>query len=116
MELTVCICTHNRPRYVKDCLAGLARQTAARDQFAILIVDNGSTGPARGDLGGRAGSDPAIRLLRLEHPGLGSARNAGAWASRTAYIAYIDDDAIPAEDWVASILRVIQAEPRRPAL
>ena len=116
MELTVCICTHNRPRYVKDCLAGLARQTASRNQFTILIVDSGSTGVAREQLAELAMADPAMRLIRLDYPGISSARNAAAWASRTPFIVYIDDDAIPAETWVASILRVISAEPRRPAL
>ena len=47
MEITVCICTHDRPAYVRDCLDGLARQTT--DLFEVLVVDSASTGdvPAR---------------------------------------------------------------------
>ncbi len=41
------------------------------------------------------------RLLRVEQPGVSLARNAGAREADGAYIAYIDDDAIPAPDWIA---------------
>jgi hypothetical protein len=89
MDLTVCICTHDRPRYVRGCLDGLRRQTAPRDRFAILLVDSGSSPAAAAEL---------------------------AWAARTPFIAYIDDDAIPANDWVENILTAIAQPGRPPAL
>ena len=115
MELTVCICTRDRPRYLRDCLDGLGRQTVGRDSFAILLVDS-ATGPSlRTELEALAARH-AARLIRLDRPGVSLARNAGAWAARTPYIAYIDDDAIPAADWVETILRAIARPGRRPAL
>jgi glycosyltransferase involved in cell wall biosynthesis len=115
MDLTVCICTHNRPRYVRDCLDGLGRQTISRDRFAILIVDSASSpGPAN-ELATLAARHDA-RLIRLDRPGVSLARNAGAWAARTCFIAYIDDDAIPAPDWLDAILTAIAKPGRRPAL
>ena len=113
MDLTVCICTHDRPRYVRDCLDGLRRQTAPRDRFSILLVDSGSSPAAAAELDDLATGNGA-RRIRLDHPGVSLARNAGAWAARTRYIAYIDDDAIPASDWVESILAAV-AQPGRPA-
>ncbi|HET6306452.1 MAG TPA: glycosyltransferase [Rhodopila sp.] len=115
MDLTVCICTHNRPRYVRDCLDGLRQQTASRDRFAILVVDSGSSPEAATELADMAASYDA-KLIRLGRPGVSLARNAGAWAARTRYIAYIDDDAIPATDWVESILTAIAQPGRPPAL
>jgi len=110
MEVTVCICTYNRPNYVRDCLAGLARQTASPDQFAILIVDSGSTGETPAELVRLAASANAT-LLRLESPGASFARNAGAQSCRTPYIAYIDDDAIPAPDWIEHIVAALAETP-----
>jgi glycosyltransferase involved in cell wall biosynthesis len=115
MDLTVCICTHDRPRYVRDCLDGLRRQTAPRDRFTILVVDSGSCPAAAAELDGLATANDA-RLIRLDHPGVSLARNAGAWAARTPFIAYIDDDAIPANDWVETILNAITQPGRPPAL
>jgi hypothetical protein len=115
MDLTVCICTHNRPRYVQDCLDGLRRQTITRDRFTILLVDSASPEAAAAELKSLAAAHEA-RLIRLDHVGISLARNAGAWAARTRFIAYLDDDAIPATDWVESILNAIAQPGRPPAL
>ena len=115
MDLTVCICTHDRPRYVRDCLEGLRRQTVPRDRFDIQLVDSGSSPVIATELQGLAIQHEA-RLIRLDQPGVSVARNAGAWAARTKFIAYIDDDTIPATDWVETILTAIGEPGRPPAL
>jgi len=84
-----------------------------RDRFALLIVDSASTG--RAELAELAQAHEA-QLVRVDRPGVSLARNAGAWAARTCYIAYIDDDAIPAPDWVECILNAIGKSGRAPAL
>jgi glycosyltransferase involved in cell wall biosynthesis len=109
MDLTVCICTHDRPRYVRDCLDGLRHQTVARERFGVLIVDSGSPEPARSELLELARHFPGARLIRVDEPGVSAARNTGAAAAGIGYIAYIDDDAIPAENWVAAILDALAA-------
>ena len=113
--LTVCLCTHNRPSYVRDCLGGLARQTVARDCFRTLLVDSGSTEAVQAELRLLAGQHPDTILIRLDEPGVSLARNAGAAACKTRFIAYIDDDAIPDPTWVAAILHVLQQPGIRPA-
>jgi glucosyl-dolichyl phosphate glucuronosyltransferase len=115
MELTVCICTRDRPRYVRDCLEGLRRQTIPRDNFAILVVDSASSAPAAAELSDLA-TEHGARLVRLEQAGVSLARNAGAWATRTPFIAYIDDDAIPAPDWIEAILHAIAQPGPRPSV
>ena len=102
MDITVCICTHDRPDYVRDCLAGLRAQTVAADRFDTLIVDSASSEPAAAILATLA-RDHGATLIRVDHPGVSLARNSGAKAAHTPYIAYIDDDAIPAADWIAAI-------------
>lgn len=114
-DITVCICTHDRPRYVRDCLDGLRRQTAPAESFAVLVVDSGSSPGVRDELAELVTAHPGARLIRLEHPGVSLARNAGAWAARTPYIAYLDDDAIPAPDWIACIRQALRGS-RPPAL
>src|ERR1700761_2566502 len=115
MDLTVCICTRDRPRYLQDCLEGLRRQTVPRERFSVLLVDSASAPAAAVELADLAVHYNA-RLIRLEQPGISIARNAGAWATRTQFIAYIDDDAIPADDWVETILDAIVRPGRRSAL
>ena len=115
MDLTVCLCTHNRPRYVRDCLAGLNRQTAPRDRFRTLIIDSGSSQAVHTELRRLSEQYPDTVLIRLDQPGVSLARNAGAAACETRFIAYIDDDAIPDPTWVAAILQALDVPGPAPA-
>jgi GT2 family glycosyltransferase len=112
--LTVCICTHDRPDYARQCLAGLAGQTAVGDAFDTIVVDSASAPEAARTLASIVATHPGARLLVMQRPGVSAARNAGAAAAWTPYVAFIDDDAIPAPDWVAAILRAV-AEASPPA-
>ena len=116
MDLTVCICTHDRPRYARDCLEGLRHQTVPRERFEVLLVDSASPEPAREALAALAADHPGTKLLRLHQPGVSIARNAGARAALADHIAYIDDDAIPARDWVETILAALAEPGPRPAV
>jgi len=110
--LTVVLCTHERPRYLAACLAGLAAQT--RRDLDLVVVDSASApGPAAeiAVLAHRAGG----RLLRAEVPGLSRARNLGLAAARADWIAYLDDDAVPEPGWAAALLARIALLPPRVA-
>jgi glucosyl-dolichyl phosphate glucuronosyltransferase len=115
MHITVCICTRNRAAYVQDCLSGLQRQTAGGG-FDILVVDSASDTDNAAQLSRITAAIPYARLLRLEQPGISVARNAGAKAARGEYIAYIDDDAVPAANWVERILAAVTETDPPPAL
>lgn len=108
MDVTVCICTHNRPSYLRDCLEGLCRQTARPDCFNIVVVDSGSHRDASAQIARLVAAVPNARMVRVERSGVSLARNLGAEAADTEYIAYIDDDAIPKPDWIEQILHVIR--------
>ncbi|HET6184207.1 MAG TPA: glycosyltransferase family 2 protein [Acetobacteraceae bacterium] len=113
--LTVCVCTRDRPRYLVDCLAALRLQTVGPHRFEILVVDSASAPIAAGEMARLVAGMPNARLLRLERPGISFARNEGAAAARSDWIAYLDDDAIASADWAETILDVI-ARPAPPAL
>lgn len=103
MDVTVCICTHDRPAYVRACLDGLARQTLPRSRFEILLVDSASNPSAADRLAALAAAHD-VRLIRVDRPGVSLARNTGAMHAQAGLIAYIDDDAIPAPDWLEALL------------
>jgi GT2 family glycosyltransferase len=110
--VTVCICTHARPGYVRQCLAGLAAQTAPKAMFETIVVDSASPPSAAGALARVVALHPGVRLIVADRPGVSLARNAGVAAARAPYVAFIDDDAIPAPDWIASIAAsVAEASP-----
>ena len=107
VTVTVGVCTHNRPHYLAACLEGLSRQTVGATGFDIVVVDSASTGVAPARIAELTAAVANARLVRLDERGVSLARNAVAEAATGAYIAYIDDDAIPAPTWVVTIESVI---------
>ncbi len=114
-SLTVCVCTRDRPAYLSACLDGLRRQTVRPGRFEVLVVDSASPPDAAGQVARLAVAAPNFRHLRVERPGVSLARNVGARCARAAWIAYLDDDAIPEPGWVRAILDAI-TEPNPPAV
>ncbi|MDE2516495.1 MAG: glycosyltransferase [Rhodospirillales bacterium] len=109
--ISVCICTHDRAAYVRACLHALRRQTAPPTCFEVLLIDSASAPAEAAALARMDRAMPGLRRIRLDQPGVSRARNAGAQAARAPYIAYIDDDAVPAADWIARILDALGEHP-----
>ena len=99
-EVSVVVCTRHRPEALRKALAGLAGQTLARNRYEIVVVDNGGGSEA---LARDAGADVVV----CEHrPGVGHARNAGWRAASATLVGYLDDDGLPAADWLEQALRL----------
>jgi glycosyltransferase involved in cell wall biosynthesis len=102
--ITVVICTHNRAELLQKAIQSLVDQDCAQDEFEVLVVDNGSTDNTR-EVVERFSVVGNIRYLAEPEIGLCIARNTGWRNARGEYVAYLDDDAIAAPCWIASIAR-----------
>ncbi len=98
---SVIICTHNRDRFLKRALLSLARQTVPLERFEVIVVDDYS----RDDTGAVC-QEMKNSLINLQYivldsnVGAAQARNCGLEVARGEYILFIDDDCIPAQDWI----------------
>ena len=115
-SVTVCICTHERTGYLRTCLDSLRQQTVGLDGFTIVVVDSCSGPEAAAEIARLVAAMPNATLVRADILGISLARNAGARAATGDYVAYIDDDAQAAPDWVEQIMRVVAEAPARPAV
>lgn len=106
--LSVILCTHGRPDYLRACLDGLGAQS--RTGFEVLVVDSASPPAEARRIAGLAMAAGA-RLLRAAAPGLSHARNLGLAAAGGAWVAYLDDDAVPDAGWAAALLGRIAVLP-----
>lgn len=90
----------NQPDALEACLCSLDAQSLSRDQFEIIVVDNGSATSPADIVAGHRG----VQLLHEQDPGPGPARNAGAAVSTGELLAFIDADCRAHPDWLNNIL------------
>jgi glycosyltransferase involved in cell wall biosynthesis len=106
--IDVLVCSHDDARFLAAMFDGFLRQTAGRDAFRILFVDNASTDATREIV---ASYSDRLAILYLEEPRLGKniALNTGYRDARSRFVAHIDSDAQPEPQWIERILKVTDA-------
>jgi glycosyltransferase involved in cell wall biosynthesis len=106
MRVSVVLCTHTLDRYdhCVEAAENVLEQT--HDDVELVLVADGNDDVCsqfRTDYG----DNQAVRVECLdENVGLLEARNAGAQGATGDVVAFLDDDAIPEEDWVERLVAV----------
>lgn len=100
MKITVVICTLNRSELLRACLDSLVGQTAAPDQFDVIVIDNNSTDDTPEVVKTYVDQYPNYRYLKETNQGLSYARNRGWMESKTEWVIFLDDDARAKENFV----------------
>ncbi len=78
----------------------------------LILVDDGSSDASPTLLQGLAGSDPRLRFVSTgRHQGIAAARNAGLALARGEHLAFIDNDAVPAPDWLSILVERLESDP-----
>jgi glycosyltransferase involved in cell wall biosynthesis len=109
VTLTIAICTHNRAEEVVDCLQALCAQDLSDVQD--IVVDSASRPEAYRSLERTVANNASLELIRLKTPGISAARNAAVEAAAASWLGFLDDDVIPASDWVAQAKFLIATVP-----
>lgn len=114
-RVSVVIVTHNRSHLLTKALDGLLEQTVSRELFEVLVIDNASTDDTSARVGPYLGPDSNVRYVFDSTPGSSAARNVGWRLAFSPIIAFLDDDAVPAPDWIERILHAFEDVTPRPA-
>lgn len=97
-SVSIVICTRHRPDELRNCLQGISRLNPGPDE--ILVIDN-SEGDSATESAART---YGVRYLVERGAGLSHARNRGLHESNSEIVVYIDDDAVPDEQWLGQIV------------
>lgn len=110
-DMSVVLCTRDRPMRLADCIAQVTRQQYPA--YEIVVVDNAPADPAAVPAVLESLTAPVpVRYVLEPRGGLSWARNAG-WKTATAeIIAFLDDDEIPDQHWLAELARGFSAAAR----
>jgi len=108
--LSVVICTYNRDKYLQKCLNYLSAQSASKNLFEILVVNNNSTDQTEEICLHYQQVNPQIQFKYIIEPlqGLSFCRNHGIAESHGEIISYIDDDAFADVDYVSNLISYFQ--------
>lgn len=100
MKVSVIVPTYHEGAGLDSFLEQFERQTLARREFEIVVVDGGSEDGTR-----EIASRRADRVLLQSHPGIGGARNDGVAVARAPIVATTDADCRVPPDWLERIAR-----------
>lgn len=109
--ISVVVPTFNRAGSLMRLLAALRDQDAEGIRYEVLIVDNGSTDETAAIVERAALRDPRVQFLREPRQGASYARNAGIARAAAPIVAFVDDDVVPARDWMLAVKRAFDAHP-----
>lgn len=110
VRVAVCICTYRRPGQLDQLLQALANQHWSRmlpPAVTVVVVENEAIGPGKEVcLKWAAEAKLVIRYSIEPQPGVPVARNRCLDIAATCsdFITFIDDDEIPAADWLEQLL------------
>jgi glycosyltransferase involved in cell wall biosynthesis len=105
---SVVVCTYNRAQLLRGALESVLAQGYPADRFELIVVDNGSTDATHEVVEDIARAAPVpVTYLVEERRALSHARNFGIARARFEYVAFLDDDAVAHEDWLAALNAVV---------
>ena len=101
-HICVCVCTYKRPELLEQLLAKLERQrTGDSFSYSVVVVDNDIHESARRTVESFAMNSviPARYFVEKEQ-NIALARNRAVANAQGEFIAFIDDDESPIDDWL----------------
>jgi len=108
-DITICIASFRRPRGLVRLLESLSRQKLPEGvDVEIVVVDNDSAGEARSSAVAACDLARSVRWFVEPRQNLAIARNRGVSEARGRWIAFIDDDEVADESWLAAYWRLVE--------
>jgi len=108
MQISVVIPTYNRAAVLKECIYSLNKQDLPKNQFEVIIVDDGSrddTAKIAKDII-RELNGMNITYVRQKNKGQGIARNTGIRKAKGEVILLIGDDLMATKDLLSEHLKI----------
>ncbi len=95
MRLSIIIPCYNLEDYIERCVNSVLNQDIPKEEYEIILVDDGSTDNTPSILSGLEAEYPNIRVLTQNNQGVSAARNKAIEIARGRYIWFVDGD-----DWI----------------
>jgi len=106
-SVSIVIPTYNNLKLLQQCLRSTHALTYPRDSLEIIVVDNGSSDGTPESL---KNAYPHVKQIRFDtNTGFAFACNRGAAEASSEFVAFLNDDAVPAPDWIEGLFSGLDA-------
>ncbi len=109
-KFSIIIPTFNTNIVLGQCLDALRKQSADKDWFEVIVINDGGRKGVSDDVRPME-EHLSIRYMYQDHKGPAAARNLGIEAARGDIILLLDDDSLPATDWMAATIAAWERYP-----
>ena len=92
MKLSIVVPVYNVEAFLKKCFNSLLVQDLPKDDYEIILVDDGSTDDSGALCDALAAEQGNIRVIHQQNRGLSGARNTGIAVAKGVYIQFVDSD------------------------
>lgn len=111
-DISVVVCTYNRAALLPQALRSLFVQKTKDLNYEIVVVDNNSSDDTPATVESLKSESPVpLHYYRESRQGNAYARNAGVEQAQAPAVAFLDDDCIADENWVATIKSAFDRDP-----
>jgi len=100
VHYSVIVPAYNAEKTIGECLRALIRQSIGRDNYEVIVVDDGST-----DTTGEIAQSFPVRYIKQPNRGPAAARNYGAKEAAGNIILFTDSDCVPSPNWIEEMTR-----------
>lgn len=106
VKASVVVPVYNGGEFFLQCLRALTTQSLPRDQYEVIVVDDGSI-----DSSAAYAESFGARVISQPNAGAPAARNTGICAARGKWIAFTDADCVPSRRWLQALLARVERDP-----
>jgi glycosyltransferase involved in cell wall biosynthesis len=104
IKLSVIIPTYNRKDLLEECLCSLFKQTYSKNNYEIIIVDDGSTDDTEHFVKKLQKDNKLIKYYKQKNKGPAAARNRGAYEAQGELLLFADSDCVASEKLIEKVI------------
>lgn len=111
-DISVVVCTYNRAALLREALRSLFAQKVENVSYEIVVIDNNSSDDTPATVESLKAESPVnLRYFHESKQGNAYARNAGVEQAEGSIVAFLDDDVVADEKWLATIKSAFDRDP-----
>jgi glucosyl-dolichyl phosphate glucuronosyltransferase len=111
-DTSVVVCTYNRAPLLRRSVRSVIAQRGEDLSYEIIVVDNNSSDDTQATVEALQNeANVRLRYFRELRQGNAYARNTGIAKAEGSTVAFLDDDCVVQEDWLANIRSAFEREP-----